>query len=112
MNTPIPLKDLCERATKGPWQAERQMVFCGRMGGLVAKTYDNCETGSDKNGYTNAQLIARCSPEVMARLYEALADAQHIIHSCLDASNTRRNEDEIKHIANALALLDGKENSA
>lgn len=98
MKTTIPLLELCEKATKGPWMPEGNMIFCDRMGGLLARTYDNCETGSDKNSSNNAQLIARLSPEVVKAVYEALAWAYNA------APEQSGLEMEAKR---ALALLDG-----
>ena len=95
------IKQLIERATPGPWKQ-----FPIRGGDkwieipLPAVRVDYDDVNHDEQE-ANAQLIARCSPEVMARVVEALEDASTL------SDETGSKSIDLKARA-ALNLLNGK----
>lgn len=81
MSTPT-LKDLIEKATPGPWEANYEIaldyrpyqVFNAAIGSRVAVMSGGgplrAVCGPEEKA--NAQLIARCNPATMAKVVEAL----------------------------------------
>lgn len=111
--TPITLRELCAKATPGPWKVLRLGEFGwvdirGGDGKALAFTGTRRElkaTGMQPIDEANAQLIARCSPEVMLRVVEALERASNVgeirFRTCALSAGASDS------IAQALALLNG-----
>ncbi len=100
----LSLRELCQKATKGPWRwigtNKRPTAKAYLQGANYATVLADVEGLEIKE--SDAQLIARCSPETMLRVYEALTNAKKF-------AEIMESQEDFDIAKSALALLDGKE---
>lgn len=71
--TPLPLQQLAQRATKGPFRIQGKYI--GSDGATVCDCdVSSIATADEKEA--NLHLHARCSPETLTAIYEALERAE------------------------------------
>lgn len=111
--------ELVAAATPGPWASEPHPADCthhifGPPPALrfVAECSRQSRLGTLEND-ANAQLIARCSPDTMKRVYEALKEAKGLAEIVgpgedEDIATVHGLEQHVAQITEALALLDGQ----
>lgn len=75
--TPPTLREICERATKGPWVYQPCPNLTGQAHPVHADNEDNemvceCYEGTEEQQAANAQLIARLDPGTVLAILDAL----------------------------------------
>lgn len=88
--------------TTGPWTLDGKMIFAPRIGGLIAQTYDNAGTGSDKCAKANAAFIVRA-----CNSHAALVEALESVLAALDEANGDPRHPEAIKARAALAQAKG-----
>ncbi len=102
----LSLRELCQKATKGPWRwigtNKRPTAKAYLQGANYATVLADVEGLEIKE--SDAQLIARCSPETMLRVEELIQTLRHNISPAHPNFKSIYAECEA-----VLAALDGKE---
>lgn len=102
------LRELAAQATPG----KREIIIHGTENAsvrlssdcVISGTYRGCE--SDMLSPSDAQLIARLSPDVVLKVYECLDYTEGYLDNPVEA--TPQSMRLLEDIRNALALLDGQ----
>lgn len=109
MSTSPTLLELCERATPGPWFLGPRSPYHGYRYAIRPDAeghgWDVAHVCNGEDADANAQLIARCSPQNMKQVREALEGAERAL---CEANGSAHHPASIQ-ARRALALLDGKD---
>lgn len=115
MTTPTPIRELCAKATKGPWSVAP--AFPGdktiEIKELALAIEDDDVTPDDaKRNYANAELIARLNPQTVLMVVEALEAAHDALQHWSFVSVTQKHYNQLKEskasINDALRALNGQ----